>query len=81
MLIQNSLFENISSLLIKDNNIPKQEKVIGKERKQSSLFGDNWIYKNLLDKFPNHPLIKLRPLVDKILTEIADNIEAYYKRY
>lgn len=54
--------------------------MVSKERKQSSLFGDNWIYKNLLEKFPDHPLIKLRPLVDKILKEIEGNIEVYYRK-
>lgn len=82
-MIQNSFFENIPcltiNLSIKDNILP-EVKVITKERKQSSLFGDNWIYKNLLDKFPDHPLIKLKPLVDKILNEISDNIEAYYRK-
>ncbi len=82
-MIQYSFFENIPGLILNqsiNNNISQEEKVISQERKQSSLFGDNWIYKNLLEKFPDHPLIKLRPLVDKILKEIGDNIEVYYRK-
>jgi IS5 family transposase len=82
-LIQNSFFENIPSLIINQSiidNISKEEKVITKERKQFSLFGDNWIYKHILEKFPDHPLIKLKPLVDKILKEIESNIEVYYRK-
>jgi len=83
VVLQYTLFENIPTQIINQAiiaNISQEEKVISKDRKQSSLFGDNWIYKNLLEKFPDHPLIKLRPLIDKILTEIADNIEAYYRK-
>ena len=48
------------------------------ERKELSLFGDNWVYKTILEKFPNHPLVKLKPLVDKILDEVEKDVKVYY---
>ena len=52
--------------------------MITKERKQFSLFGDNWIYKNLLERFPEHPLVKMKPLIDNLLSKIEKDISVYY---
>ncbi|MEO0093437.1 MAG: transposase [candidate division WOR-3 bacterium] len=54
--------------------------MINKERKQKSIFGDNWIYKNTLERFPNHPLINLKPILDRILEGIQENLEGYYSK-
>jgi len=48
------------------------------ERKQLSIFGDGWIYSIIIAKFPDHPLVKLRPLVDKLLVDVEKGIGVYY---
>jgi transposase len=81
LIIVNSLFENIPAKVIKpkEKDIP-EGKMIQKERKQSSLFDDNWIYKIVLEKFPDHPLVKLKPLVNKIIGSIERNLEVKYAK-
>lgn len=80
-MILNSLFENIPPKTIglkKETN--REEKMIRKERKQNSIFGDNWVYKTILEKFPDHPLVRLKPIVNKILESIEEDMEFYYSK-
>lgn len=78
---QSLLFENFPTKIFTyqvGEEIFKEEKMIRGERKQLSLFGDNWLYKIVVEKFPNHPLVKMKPIVDKILKELEKEIRLYY---
>lgn len=52
--------------------------MIKEPRKNFSLFGDNWIYKIVIERFPHHPLLKLKPLVDKVLKGIEKDVASSY---
>lgn len=46
---------------------------------QLTLWGDNWIYKEILKKLSqNHPLLKLKEIVEKVIVKSESKIESYY---
>lgn len=48
---------------------------------QSSIFGDGWLYKTILEKAKDNPLVKLRPIADRILKRTDKRLRAYYSDY
>ena len=48
---------------------------------QSSIFGDGWLYKIILENTRDNPLLKLKPIVDRVLKKTDKRLKTYYSPY
>lgn len=48
-------------------------------QQQYGLFGDGWLYKLILED--GHPLVRLRPIIDKVLAKAELKLRTYYALY
>lgn len=45
---------------------------------QRGLFGDGWLYPTILAEETDHPLVRLRPVLDTVLTQAELKLRIYY---
>lgn len=51
------------------------------KNKQLGIFGDNWLYQMMLSQIEDHPLWKLKPVVDNLLSSMDTKLKSYYSPY
>jgi len=57
----------------------KEEKMFsGMVDGQMGLFGDGWVYRHILRELKDHPLVKLKGILDEILRKSGYLVEKYY---
>jgi IS5 family transposase len=48
---------------------------------QTSLFGDNWVYQVMLQQLADHPLVRMKPMLDKAIAAAAPGLRACYSTW
>lgn len=51
------------------------------KNKQLGIFGDGWLYQTILSQIKEHPLRRLKPVVDKLLNSMDTKLMSYYSPY
>jgi IS5 family transposase len=48
---------------------------------QTSLFGDNWVYKVMLKQAAGHPLVRMKPILDKAIAAAEPKLRTCYSTW
>ena len=48
---------------------------------QTSLFGDNWVYQAMLKQAADHPLVRMKPILDKVIAAVEPRLRACYSTW